>query len=350
MRILIATTQVPFIRGGAEILAEGLLGALRTQGHEAEIVAIPFKWYPPERVLDQMLACRLLDVTESGGTPIDLVIGLKFPAYLMPHPSKVLWLLHQFRTAYDLWDNPYGDLNLFPNGPQVRDAIQGTDQRLIPEAKAVFTISKNVSSRLWHYCGIDSTPLYHPPAHAEDFYCAAADDYLFYPSRLAPLKRQALVLEALAHTHAPVCVRFAGSADEPRYGAELAALARDLDVDQRVEWLGQVSEAEKRALYARALGIIFPPVDEDYGYVTLEAMLASKPLITCRDSGAPLEFVRAEKTGLITDASPEAMADAMDRLWEDHDLARALGEAGRKRYDSLAISWRTVVERLVSCA
>ena len=350
MRILIATTQVPFIRGGAEMLAEGLLGALRTRGYEAEIVAIPFKWYPPERVLDQMLACRLLDVTESGGTPVDLVIGLKFPAYLVPHPNKVLWLLHQFRTAYDLWGHPYGDLHLFPSGPQVRDAIQRTDRRFIPEAKAVFTISRNVSNRLWRYCGIDSTPLYHPPAHAEEFYCASADGYLFYPSRLAPLKRQALVLEALAHTRAPVRVRFAGSADEPGYAAELEALARAFDVDRRVEWLGQVSEAEKRALYARALGVIFPPVDEDYGYVTLEAMLASKPLITCRDSGAPLEFVGAEKTGLIADASPEAMADVMDRLWEDADLARALGEAGRERYDALEISWRTVVERLVSCA
>jgi glycosyltransferase involved in cell wall biosynthesis len=349
MRILIATAQVPFIRGGAEILAEGLLNALHAQGHDAEIIAIPFKWYPPERVLDQMLACRLLDLTESGGIPIDLVIGLKFPAYLVPHPNKVLWLLHQFRTAYDLWDNGYGDLDHFPNGPQVRDAIQRIDRRFIPEAKAVFTISQNVSSRLWRYCGTDSTPLYHPPAHAELFYTATAAAYFFYPSRLAPLKRQALVLEALAHTRQPVCVRFAGAADEARYGAELATLAKELGVEQRVEWSGQVSEEAKRALYAHALGVIFPPVDEDYGYVTLEAMLASKPLITCRDSGAPLEFVRDEKTGLIAEASPQALAIAMDRLWEDHDLAKALGEAGRSRYDSLEISWRTVVERLVSC-
>jgi glycosyltransferase involved in cell wall biosynthesis len=349
MRIVIATAQVPFIRGGAEILAEGLLRALRSQGHAAEIVAIPFKWYPPERILEQVLACRLLDLSESGGAPIDRVIGLKFPAYLIPHPHKVLWLLHQFRTAYDLWDHPFGDLDRYPNGPQVREAIQRIDQNLIPEAKAVFTISRNVSSRLWHYCGIDSVPLYHPPASAELFYGGPVEDYFFYPSRLASLKRQALVLQALAATRRPVRVRFAGLADEAHYGETLEMLARQLNVEHRVEWLGQVTEEEKRALYAHALGVIFPPVDEDYGYVTLEAMLAAKPLITCTDSGAPLEFVQHDVTGLIAKPSPQDIAMAMDRLWDDRSWAWAMGEAGKKWYDNLNISWVAVAERLVAC-
>lgn len=349
MRIVIATAQVPFIRGGAEILAEGLLRALRSQGHAAEIVAIPFKWYPPERILEQVLACRLLDLSESGGAPIDRVIGLKFPAYLIPHPHKVLWLLHQFRTAYDLWDHPFGDLDRYPNGPQVREAIQRIDQNLIPEAKAVFTISRNVSSRLWHYCGIDSVPLYHPPASAELFYGGPVEDYFFYPSRLASLKRQALVLQALAATRRPVRVRFAGLADEAHFGETLEMLARQLNVEHRVEWLGQVTEEEKRALYAHALGVIFPPVDEDYGYVTLEAMLAAKPLITCTDSGAPLEFVQHDVTGLIANPSPQDIAMAMDRLWDDRSWAWAMGEAGKKRYDNLNISWVAVAERLVAC-
>lgn len=349
MRIVIATAQVPFIRGGAEILAEGLLHALRSQRHAAEIVAIPFKWYPPERILEQVLACRLLDLSESGGAPIDRVIGLKFPAYLIPHPHKVLWLLHQFRTAYDLWDHPFGDLDRYPNGPQVREAIQRIDQNLIPEAKAVFTISRNVSSRLWHYCGIDSVPLYHPPASAELFYGGPVEDYFFYPSRLASLKRQALVLQALAATRRPVRVRFAGLADEAHYGETLEMLARQLNVEHRVEWLGQVTEEEKRALYAHALGVIFPPVDEDYGYVTLEAMLAAKPLITCTDSGAPLEFVQHDVTGLIVKPSPQEIAMAMDRLWDDRSWAWAMGEAGKERYDNLNISWVAVAERLMAC-
>jgi glycosyltransferase involved in cell wall biosynthesis len=348
MRIVVATTQVPFIHGGAEILAEGLLRALQRQGHEAELVAAPFKWYPPERILEHMLACRLLDVTESCDAPIDLAIGLKFPAYLIPHPHKVLWMLHQFRAAYELWDTSFGDLHLFPNGVQVRDTIRQADQRLIPEAKAIFTISKNVSSRLWEYCGIDSTPLYHPPAYADQFYCAATEDYFFFPSRLATLKRQTLVLEALARTRQLVRVRFGGTAEDPVYAKELAAMAIKLRVHERVEWVGYMSEEEKRALYAHALGVIFPPKDEDYGYVTLEAMLASKPVITCTDSGGPLEFVCDGETGLITEPTPEALAAALDQLWANRTKAKAMGEAARAHYSGQKISWPAIVETLLS--
>ena len=176
MRVLIATVQVPFVRGGAEILASGLEQALRAAGHDSEIVAIPFKWYPPERILDHMLACRLLDLTESCGNRVDRVIALKFPAYLIPHPDKVAWLLHQHRTAYELWAHELGDLIRYPNGTAVRDAIRQADQRHLGEAKAVLTISANVSQRLKRFCNIDSEPLYHPPRDAERFYCAACED------------------------------------------------------------------------------------------------------------------------------------------------------------------------------
>lgn len=349
MRVVIATVQVPFIRGGAEILAEELRDALQSAGHEAEIAAIPFKWYPPELILDHMLACRLLDITESSGMPVDRVIGLKFPAYLVPHPNKVMWILHQYRTAYDLWDHQtLGDLIRFPNGVQIRNAIRKADVRLISEANRVFTISGNVSHRLKEYCGIDSTPLYHPPRHAHRFYCAAAEDYLFFPSRLAPLKRQALALDALARTRQPVRIRFAGAAEHPSYAETLRVQAHQLDVHRRVTWLGAVTEEEKLRQYAHALGIIYPPLNEDYGYVTLEAMLASKPVLTCTDSGGPLEFVRAGETGLIAEPTPEGLAVAMDMLWEDRDKAKAIGEAGRASYHSQKISWPIVVQHLLS--
>jgi glycosyltransferase involved in cell wall biosynthesis len=348
MRVLIATIKVLFVRGGAEIHAEGLRNALRTEGHEAEIVALPFKWYPPERILDQMLACRLLDLTESAGMSIDRLIGLKFPAYLIPHPNKVLWILHQHRPAYDLWKPFGGDLMHYPNGAQICHAIRWADRQLILQAKAIFTNSFNVSRRLKCYCGIDSIPLYHPPQHAEQFYSRVGEDYFFFPSRLQPLKRQALVLEALSHTRHPVSVRFAGAADHPDYAAALRMLALKLNVHRRVEWMGHVTEEEKRALYARTLAVIFPPLDEDYGYVTLEAMLSSKPVVTCTDSGGPLEFVRAGETGLVAEPTPAALAAAMDQLWEDRGRARRLGEGGFALYQSLDISWTTVVERLLS--
>jgi glycosyltransferase involved in cell wall biosynthesis len=157
-----------------------------------------------------------------------------------------------------------------------------------------------------------------------------------------------LILEALAHTRQPVRVRFAGAAEHPAYVEELQGLARRLGVQRRVEWLGPVSEEAKRALYARALGVIFPPLDEDYGYVTLEAMLAAKPVVTCTDSGGPLEFVRHGETGLTAEPSAAGLAAALDTLWAEPRRAKALGEAGRAHYASLGISWPSVVQRLLA--
>ncbi len=347
MRVVVFTVQVPFIRGGAELLADGLREALIAEGHEAEIVAVPFKWYPPEKILDQMLACRLLDLSESSGTAVDAVVCLKFPAYLLSHPNKVVWLLHQHRTAYDLWDHAFGDLIQAPDGLQVRDAIRNADRRFISEARAVFTISANVSARLRRFCGIESQPLYHPPRHAERFYRADPEDYFFFPSRVSPLKRQGLVLEALARTRQPVRVRFAGPADSPRHAEEQRSRARLLGVEGRVEWRGAVTEEAKRDLYARALAVVFPPIDEDYGYVTLEAMLASKPVVTCSDSGGPLEFVRGGQTGLVAEPTADALAGALDDLWANRSRADSLGRAGRALYEGLGISWREVVRRLL---
>jgi glycosyltransferase involved in cell wall biosynthesis len=349
MRVAVATVQVPFVRGGAEILAEGLVGALRHAGHEAEVVAIPFKWYPPERILDHMLACRLLDLDESCGTCVDRVIGLKFPAYLIPHPNKVVWALHQHRGAYDLWSHPsLSDLIHFPNGVQIRDAIHQADRHLLRQSKAVYTISANVSRRLKDFCGIDGEPLYHPPQQAEHFYCARAEDYLFFPSRITRIKRQSLIVESLACTRRPVRVRFAGTFEEPGFEGALKALAQKLKVDRRVEWLGSITDDEKLRQYAHCLGVIYPPVDEDYGYVTLEAMLASKPLLTCTDSGGPLEFVRNGETGLVAEPNPESVAAALDQLWEDRDRSRRWGQAARAEYERRNIHWTTVVRRLTA--
>lgn len=350
MRILIATVQAPFIRGGAEAHAEGLRTVLVAAGHEAEIVAIPVRWHPPETLVDQMLACRLLDLSALNGYPADRVIGLRFPAYLVRHPNKVLWVLHQYRAAYDLWDRGLGELIGSPDGPEVRAAVHAADRRLIPEARAVFANSRTVAERLHRYSGIDAPPLYHPPPHAGDFYHAAEalEPYLLFPSRLTSTKRQALVLQALARTRADVRVWFAGQPDDPNHAAELLALANELGVERRAVWLGAVTELEKRRLYAGARGVVFPPLDEDYGYVTLEAMLAGKPVVTCTDSGGPLEFVTDGRTGRVVEPTPDALAAALDDVWADPDRATQWGAAGRARYDALEIGWDSVVRRLTA--
>lgn len=347
-RVLVVTIDVPFLRGGADLHAEGLRDALMEQGHEADLVRIPFRWYPPEKILDHIVSTRLLDVTLAGGAPVDRVIALKFPAWLVRHPNKVLWILHQHRTAYELWNHPVaGDLVHHPNGAAVRNAIHAADRNLIPEAKAVFTNSGVVSRRLRCYTGIDSRPLYHPPRFAELFRCEPAEDYFFFPSRINPLKRQLLVLESLALTRNPVRVRFAGVPDREDFWQELRKTAKRLNVESRAEWLGYVSDEQNRTLYARSLAVIFPPLDEDLGYVTLEAMLSEKGVITCTDSGGPLEFIQDQVSGCVVNPLPAKMAAAMDALWEDRRMAQSLGRAARDRFQSMNITWKNAVETLL---
>jgi len=50
MRVAIATVQVPFIRGGAEILAEGLLQALQAAGQSVDLITMPFRFAPVDEV------------------------------------------------------------------------------------------------------------------------------------------------------------------------------------------------------------------------------------------------------------------------------------------------------------
>ena len=348
MHLLIATTQVPFIQGGAEIHARSLLDALTAAGHRAEIVAVPFKWYPPERILDSMLACRLLDLTESNGRKIDRVIGLKFPAYLIPHPDKVLWILHQHRQAYEQWDHPLGDMALYGSGREVRDAIRRADTQLIPEARHVYTNSQNVSLRLQQYCGLPSTPLYHPPHNADAFYCEPGEGYFFYPSRINAAKRQHLAVEALATLPGNRRLILCGESEDDAYYQKLQDEVIRLGLSDRVRFLGRVTEQEKLRLYARSLAVIYPPFDEDYGYVTLEAMLSGKPVVTCTDSGGPLEFVNHETTGYVTAPDASALAAALAQLAENPSHAAALGQAGRAAYLARGITWANVVTALTT--
>jgi glycosyltransferase involved in cell wall biosynthesis len=350
VRIAIVTTQCPFVIGGAELHARNLELALRQHGHEAEIVSMPFKWYPATTVLDHMLAARALDISEFNGVKIDLAIGLKFPAYLMRHPNKVFWILHQHRQAYDLWDSGHSDLLDDAEGQVVRAAVMAADEVELGGGARVFANSANVAKRLKRYNAIDAAPLYHPPPLAGRLTGGEFGDYFYYPSRILTTKRQDLVLRSLALTGKSVRVVFSGAADTPAYGQELLRLAHDLGVEDRVEWRGFVSDEEMIALYAGARAVLFTPIDEDLGYIALEAMLAGKPLVTLTDAGEPAALIRDGREGLVTAANPEAFAEALNRLAGSPRQAKAMGRAALERYRALDISWSRVVQTLTGDA
>lgn len=346
MKVLILTTQCPYITGGAEILAHGLLRELTAAGCTADIVTVPFYGDPPAKVLDSIEACRRLNIQNTVCGQVDRVIGLKFPAYLMPHPNKVMWIVHQFRQAYELFETDFGFAHL-PGSGALSEEIRAQDIQGLREARQLFAISRNVSGRLQKYCDIASRTLYPPPEHAEIFRSAEAQDFFFFPSRLSFMKRQRLVLQAMAETRYPVRVVFAGAPDSPVFESRFKEEIARLGLGGRAEYLGFVPDSLKIDLYARCLGVIYPPQDEDYGYVTLEAMLSQKPVITCADSGGTLEFVSHLETGWVTEPSAPGLAEALDAAWLDRTRARMMGRAGRDLYLAAGIQWKTVIDSLL---
>jgi glycosyltransferase involved in cell wall biosynthesis len=341
-RILICATQVPFVRGGAEYLVDGLRDALCERGHLVDVVSLPFAWHPVERIPESALAWRMLDISSVNGEPIDQVICTKFPSYLVRHARKVIWLVHQHRQAYDWYGTPLSDFANVPEQRAVRDAIFRMDERGLGEAAARFTISQNVSRRLQHFNSLCSTPLYPPSRYAASLRVGPYGNYIFSSARLDRAKRLDLLLEALSRMQNPARAIFAGSGPDR---ARLEGIAQRLGLQQRVEFCGFVDDATLVDLYANARLVYYAPIDEDYGFATVEAFGAARPVVTTADAGGVLEFVRDGENGYICAVDATAIAARLDALISDAAFAERLGRAGRPLVDG--ITWERVVEQLV---
>lgn len=341
-RILVATSQVPFAHGGAELHARALVDELELRGFGVELVQLPFSWTRRVDVIKSALAWRLLDLRTLSAEPIDLVIAVRFPAYLIRHPNKVVWLIHQFRQVYDLKGTPYSEYQSSPEDERAAAMVRAMDQRSLSEARALFTISKNTAARLRRFNGLAAPELYPPPPLLGRIRSGTFGDYVLAVGRLDRMKRFELLIEALASSATETRAIFAGRGPEQQ---RLAELARQKGLSERVVFAGFVDDARLLDLYANALAVFYAPYDEDYGYVTVEAMRAGKPVLTTDDAGGVLEFVEDGVNGFIAPAgSPKTLGKAIDRLAREAGLAGAMGEAGQRRVAE--IGWEPVISAL----
>ncbi len=337
-RVLVCTAQVPFSSGGAERHAAGLVRELTAFGHEAELVRLPFKWYPRAEILTSALAWRLLDVSEADGKRVDLVIPMKFPSYLVRHENKVVWLIHQFRQAYDRFGTSQSDFTASPEDTRWRELIAEADRTGLSEARKIFTNAKNTAERLARFNGIQAEALYHPPPLAGRYRCESSRGFALVAGRLDPWKRVDLAIGAAARGKFRLVIAGDG-ADRAR----LEALARGSGAD--VRFAGLVSDEELLALYATCGAVIFPPADEDYGYIALEAFLSKKAVVTCTDSGGPLEFVVDGENGRVVEPDGTALGAAVADLLAKPEKAREFGERGFERVRE--IRWENAVKALL---
>jgi glycosyltransferase involved in cell wall biosynthesis len=342
-RIVICGAKVPFAHGGAEMLVDSLRAELVARGFEVDVVTIPFHWPTRTELFKSSLAWRLVNLTEAAGKRIDLVIATRFPSYLVKHPNKVVWLVHQLRQVYDLLGTRYSDFNEDqPRDAKALEMIRAMDRRTLSEARAVYTISGNVADRLRRFNQVPAEVLYPPPRLDSLYHPGDFGDYLFTIGRLDPLKRFDLLIRALQHAETPVRCKIAGTGPERE---NLQALAGRLGVADRVDFLGWVDDKDVVELYAGALGVYYAPYDEDYGYVTVEAYKAGKPVVTTADAGGVLEFVEDGVNGFICSPdSPKEIGSRFDTLFRDREKARAMGESGQRKVRE--ITWDRVIGTL----
>jgi glycosyltransferase involved in cell wall biosynthesis len=340
VRIAVCSPQVPFSRGGAEFLAGRLTEELGALGHDADLVTVPFKWYPGTRVLSQALLWRLLDLEEVDGRSVDLVVATKFPSYVVSHRNKVVWLVHQFRQAYELDRTDLGQFGETAEDRGTRRALHRLDRQTLGEARRLFAISSNVAGRLRRATGLEAEVLLPPPQELV-YRCDGYEDFVLSVNRLDRAKRIDLLIEAAAGQPGLRCVIVGDGPDRTR----LEELARGHGLDGRVSFAGRVDGDELAGLYGRCLAVFYAPFDEDFGIVPYEAFMAEKPVITTADSGGPLDVVADRRTGLVCEPRAEAVGDACAYLLAHPDDARAWGRAGRAVAE--ALSWRDAADRIV---
>jgi len=340
MNVLILHTQVPFVSGGAEVLVGGLTEALRERGHTVDTVSLPVAWNPPEGLLTTALAWRLLDLRRFNDRVVDRVICTKFPTWAVEHDAKSLWLIHQHRQAYDLYGTQMSEFTPDAASRETRERVIEIDAVGIGSCSPRFGISRNVCDRLRRYNGISAKPLY-PPVPRQGLHADEYEPYILSVSRLDDAKRVEAAIRSMPGVDPVLRLEIAG--DGPARG-RLEQLASALRVADRVTFRGRVSDEEVLSLYNRCRAVYYAPIDEDYGYATVEALTAAKPVVTAPDSGGTLEFVTDAETGIVSTLDPDSLADAFNRL-RDERYARELGSSGPARTADL--TWDTVVDSLL---
>lgn len=343
MKIALCSTFVPFINGGARNIVEWLQAVLQEHGHQVERIYLP-EVDAPDLLLPQLAALRWVDLDCA-----DRIICFRPQSHLIRHPNKVLWFIHHIRPFYDLWGTSYGYADTSKNR-QIRERLFAIDNRALQEAKGVFTNSRIVSDRLKSFNSMDSEVLYPPVFKPERFHTRTYNDEIVCICRLEHHKRQHLLIEAMQYTKTGVRLRLCGTSGARDYPRQLQELTTRLGVEDRVtlenRWIG---EEEKVEYLADCLAAAYLPFDEDsYGYPSVEACHAKKPVLTTTDSGGVLELIEDNYNGIVAEPQPEALAEAVDKLYLNRAWAKKIGERGVASLHKLNISWSHVVDRLLA--
>ncbi len=340
-KICVCSAQTPFAYGGTEILGENLVARLQGRGHDAELVRLPLQTQPHEELLKSCLAWRLINLDFVELEKIDLVIATRFPSYMVRQHNKVTWLVHQYRQIYDLYDTPYTSFQPTSKDNEIRKYMIDLDNESLRESRKIFSISRTVSERLQKWNGLASEILFPPVSDSAAFSFESLDDFVLSVARLAGNKRVHLLIEAMQYVPERFHAVLVGDGYARR---ELEDRTAKLHLEKRIHFLGHIPRNEVIRHYAKTGAVFYGPMDEDYGFATLEAFYARKPVITCTDSGGVLEFVDPSN-GWICEAEPKSIAACIETVLTSKEESRKKGEEGYHKV--VHLNWDFVLDRLL---
>jgi len=183
-------------------------------------------------------------------------------------------------------------------------ALARWDARTANRVDRFLANSQHVARRIDRYYGRAATVVY-PPVDTTFYQPSGADieDYFLMVSALVPYKRVELAIRACNLLAAPL--RIVGQGPEHSRLMQVAG--------PTVEFLGARPDGEIRELYRRAIALVLPG-EEDFGIAPVEAHACGRPVVALARGGA-LETVEDGVNGfLVADDSPEAFADALERV------------------------------------
>ena len=381
---IVAPSPVPFTLGGAELLFLGMQNSInKNTSHQCELIKVPVKENNFWDLVDSYYKFYQLDLSY-----FDMVISTKYPSWMLKHQNHTVYMVHHLRGLFDTYhfcneayvvssklrtglveevldlihngnkteknvDNVFEKLFelkkeqkkydketfKFP-GPFIREIIHFFDEyALAPDrVNRHLTMSNNVKKRADYFPPNVQVDVNYPPSKIENFECNSYS-YLFTASRLDGPKRIDLLVKAMKYVPHNVKLKIAGT------GPDDEKLKKMAENDHRIEFLGFVSEDELIKLYSDSLAVLFVPYDEDYGLITIEGMMSKKLVITAKDSGGPLEFVKDSETGYIVEPEPQKIAEKINYLIENSDAARTMGFVAYQAVKN--ITWKNFAYCLV---
>ena len=319
------------VTGGAELLYRGLQQAFVTRGYDAKLIEIVVDECSFENILQGYEDFKNLDLSSYDG-----VLSTKSPSYNIKHKNHICYLLHTMRVFYDRFED---EMQKSEDNLIRRDKIIAMDSEIFSKIPTLFTIGHEISNRLIKYNHIYHSEVLHPPLLEDNFKLIDHKPFAFIPSRLHRWKKIDFLIESWREVKSDIDLYIAGVGEDRAYFEKLAGK------DGRIKFLGSISDEELVDYYAKALFIPFAPIDEDYGYVTLEAFRSKKMVLTCKDSGEPNNMVINDVNGFVVERDKKKFAKKVDHIVANPKETKQYGEQGYQL--SLNINWDNTIKTFI---